>query len=120
MELDPATVAVLLTAAGAPIASAAVWAVIDFLRAIPGVDGLITGRERLWAFGLSVAIVIGAIAVGLSEVPPRYEVNPLFVLGALLAIFNIARLAMAVHDDVRRYPNSLTGTKVPPPNVGGN
>lgn len=111
MELDPAAVAALLTAAGAPVAAGVIWAVIDFLKSIPGIGGVINGRERLAAFVGAIVVVVAALAVGFSEQPPRYAaVDLIFILGALLAIFNIGRLAMAMHDDVNRYPNSLTGT----------
>lgn len=115
MELDPAAIAVLLTAAGAPVAAGVVWAVIDFLKSLPGLGAVIAGRERLAAFVGSIVIVLTALAVGFSEQPPRYATpDLLFVLGALLAVYNIGRLAMAMHDDVNRYPNSLTGTQERP------
>lgn len=112
MDLSPALFAALLTAAGAPIGSAIIWAAIDFLKASP-MRALVEGREKLAAFVGAAIIVVLATVVGFSEVPPRYApvgVLDWILLGlaALLAFYNIGRLAMAVHDDVNRYPNSLT------------
>lgn len=111
--LTPALFAAVLTAAGAPIVSAAIWAVIDFLKSSP-LKGLVTGHEKAAAFfGAAIAVVL-AILIGVAETPPRYDVtSPLAILmlafAGVLAFYNIGRLAMAVHDDVNRYPNSLRG-----------
>ena len=43
--IDNATVAVLLTAAGAPIAAAVIFAIVDFLKASP-VKRFVDGREK--------------------------------------------------------------------------
>lgn len=107
MHIDAATVAVLLTAAGAPIASAIIWAAIDFIKSSP-LTGLVEGREKLAAFIGSAIVVAFAYFVGLTAVPPTEELSLLGIVGALLAFYNIGRLAMAVHDDVNRKPNSLT------------
>jgi len=112
MELTPAAFAVLLTAAGAPIASGAIWAVIDFLKASP-LKSVVEGREKLAAFLGSALVVVLAYIVGFAEVPPRYQPADvgawiMLVVAGLLAFYNIGRLAMAVHDDVNREPNSLT------------
>ena len=108
--IDPAFIATLLTAAGAPLAAAAVWAIIDLVKSL----GLpIGGHERLAAFVLAYAIVTVAIAVGIGERPPRYEVDTLFLIGGLLSGYSIFRLSLATHDDVARYPNSLTGSTLP-------
>ena len=107
--VDPALIATLLTAAGAPLAAAAVWAIIDFVK-IFGVP--IAGHERLAAFVLSYAIVVVAVLVGIGERPPRYELDTLFLIGGLLSGYSIFRLALATHDDVARMPNSLTGSSL--------
>ena len=107
MNIDAATIAILLTAAGAPIASTVIWAVIDFIKTSP-LASLVTGREKLAAFIGAVVIVLFAFAVGVTSVPPTQTVSLLGVLVVPLAIYNIGRLAMAVHDDVNRKPNSLT------------
>jgi hypothetical protein len=105
--IDNATIAVLLTAAGAPIGSAVVWAVVDFIKSSP-FSGLVAGREKAAAFVGAAVIVLFAYFVGLTSVPPTQVVSPLAIAGVLLAFYNIGRLAMAVHDDVNRKPNSLT------------
>jgi hypothetical protein len=110
--MDPAVFAVLLTAAGAPIGSALIWAAIDFIKSSPA-KALVAGHEKLAAFIGSALIVVVAYVVGFVEEPPRYSaaapLDLILIVGAgLLAFYNIGRLAMAVHDDVNRYPNSLT------------
>ena len=105
--IDPALIATLLTAAGAPLAAAAVWAIIDLAKSF-GVP--IRGHERLAAFVLAYAIVTVAIVVGIGERPPRYELDALFLLGGALSGYSIFRLALATHDDLNRMPNSLTGS----------
>ena len=107
--IDPALIATLLTAAGAPLAAAAVWAIIDLLKSL-GVP--IAGHERAAAFALAYAIVVVAIVVGIGERPPRYEVDTLFLIGGLLSGYSIFRLALATHDDANRMPNSLTGSSI--------
>ena len=107
--IDPALVATLLTAAGAPLAAAAVWAIIDFVKSL-GVP--IGGHERLAAFVLAYAIVVVAVLVGIGERPPRYELDVLFLIGGALSGYSIFRLSLATHDDVNRFPNSLTGSSI--------
>lgn len=107
--IDPALVATLLTAAGAPLAAAAVWAIIDLLKSL-GVP--IGGHERLAAFVLAYAIVVVAVLVGIGERPPRYELDVLFLIGGALSGYSIFRLSLATHDDVNRFPNSLTGSSI--------
>jgi hypothetical protein len=103
MDITPAAFAVLLTASGAPIGAAIIQQAISFLR-----DGLnlrvVAGREKLAAFLSAVIIVIIAVAVGLSEMPPRYEAATtidaiMLGIGMILAIYNIGRMAMAIYDD---------------------
>ena len=107
--IDPALVATLLTAAGAPLAAAAVWAIIDLLKSL-GVP--IGGHERLAAFVLAYAIVVVAVLVGIGERPPRYELDVLFLIGGALSGYSIFRLALTVHDDANHMPNSLTGSSI--------
>lgn len=103
MEISPASFAVLLTASGAAIGAAIIQQVISFLRdqlSLP----FIAGREKLAAFVSAIVIVLMAAAVGLSEVPPRYETTTaldimLLAVGLVLATYNIGRLAMAIYDD---------------------
>lgn len=111
--LSPALFAALLTAAGAPIASTIIWAVLDLLKQLEPVRLLLSGREKTAAFLGAILVVVVCVGVGLLEEPPRYAHGTalqwvMLIGGALLAIYNIGRLAMAVHDDVNRYPGSLT------------
>ena len=97
-------------AAGAPLAAAAVWAIIDLVKSL---GAPIAGHERLAAFALSYAIVAVAVFVGIGERPPRYTLDALFLIGGLLSGYSIFRLALATHDDLSRMPNSLTGQVIP-------
>lgn len=112
MDVNAGTFAILLTAAGAPIAAAAIWAGIDFIKGTP-IKALVDGRERLAAFVGSALLVVLAYFVGITAVPPTSTFDVFGVIGAVLAWYGIARLAMATHDDVNRYANSLTGPSVP-------
>lgn len=122
MEITPATFAMLLTASGAAIGAAIIQQVIDFLKSM----GLtfVSGREKLIAFISAVAIVGVAAFVGLSEVPPRYSTENtvdivIFFAGMLLAVYNIGRLAMAIHDDkTNRDTNSVRNVAGWKPNTG--
>lgn len=112
--MTPEMIAILLTAAGAPIASAAIWAVIDMVKSLTHV---LDGHERLAAFVGSIVVVVTALVVGIAEVPPRYATGTvldvlMLVIGACTAVYGIARLAMAIHDDVNRKANSITGPSV--------
>jgi hypothetical protein len=102
MDITPATFAVLLTASGAAIGAAIIQQAISFIKGA-GVS-FIVGREKLAAFIGSIVIVIIAASIGLSETPPRYDTTTvtdiiIFGVGLLLAIYNIGRLSMAIHDD---------------------
>jgi hypothetical protein len=105
--------ALVLTSAGATVAAGVVTKIIDALKRVaPGLFPEGAGREKLYAFVVATVLVLAALAVGLLEVPPRYVVtSPLTVLalvvGAVLAIYNIGRLSMGVHDDLARKPGSL-------------
>jgi len=103
MDISPASIAVLLTATGAPVAAAVIQQVISLLRDQLGLT-FIAGREKLGAFVAAIGIVAAAAYVGLNETPPRYNVTDnaegfLFILGLALAVYNIGRLAMAIYDD---------------------
>lgn len=103
MGISPATFAVLLTAGGAPIAAAIIQQVIDFAKNGLGIS-FVYNREKLISFICAIGIVVIAAIVGLSEVPPRYNTGTtldiiLFVVGLALAVYNIGRLSMAIHDD---------------------
>lgn len=106
MEITPATFAALLTASGAPIAAAVIQGIITFLKSV-GLT-LLTGREKLTAFALSILTVVTAVFVGINETPPRYSLENLpndfvFLIAlSLLAVYNIGRLSMAIYDDVSK------------------
>lgn len=106
--IDNATIAVLLTAAGAPVGAAVVSGIIEFIKSVPQLKALVDGREKLVAFLLSLVIVLFAFVVGLTSVPPTQTLSLLAIPAVLSAWYAIGRLAMAVHDDVNRKPNSLT------------
>jgi hypothetical protein len=103
MDISPASIAVLLTAGGAPIAAAIIQQIISFMRDQLSI-GFVAGREKLTAFAAAIVIVAAAAFVGLNETPPRYDVGGnldgfLFIIGLALAVYNIGRLAMAIYDD---------------------
>ena len=103
MDISPASIAVLLTASGAPIAAAIIQQIISFMRDQLGVS-FVNGREKLTAFAAAIVIVLAAAYVGLNETPPRYEVGGnlngfISSIGLALAVYNIGRLAMAIYDD---------------------
>jgi hypothetical protein len=111
LNIDPAVFALFLTATGAPIASTIIWAIIDFLKSSP-LEKIVAGREKLAAFLGSIIVVVTSLGVGLLENPPRYahatglDILTLLI-GGLMSIYTIGRLAMAVHDDVNKKPNSV-------------
>lgn len=114
MNISPATFAVLLTAGGAPIAAAIIQQIIDFMKNGLGITAIYQ-REKLISFVAAIALVGIAAIVGLSETPPRYDTSDalnqiLFLTGLVLAIYNIARLAMAIHDDRTKKDDTSTFT----------
>lgn len=108
--ITPDMLAIFLTAAGAVGGAAVVWAIIDFLKKL--VPGVIDGHERVAAFVGSALLIVLSFYSGLIEVPPTQTIDLYSILGLLIAWYGIARLAMATHDDVNAYPNSLTGPSV--------
>lgn len=106
--IDNGTIAVILTAGGAPVGAAVVSGVIEFLKSIPQLKSLVDGREKLVAFLLAGLLVGFAYVVGLTSVPPTQTLSLLAIPAIASAWYAIGRLAMAVHDDVNKFPNSLT------------
>lgn len=105
-----ATLALVLTSAGAVIGAALVSAGVQFLKSIPVVPT--DGRERLWAFVLSGILVWTAYLSVTVFAQPSAALSFLGLIGALFAWYNVARLSMAVYADVTAEPNSLTGRNV--------
>lgn len=105
-----ATLAFVLTSAGALVGAGIVSAIIQFLKGVPGIPT--QGHERRWAFGLSAGLVIVAYASVTVLAQPPAAASFLGLLGALLAWFNVARNSMSLYDDVTRRPGSLTGPRV--------
>lgn len=96
------TLALILTAAGVTPASALVVGIVQLVKTlIPG--GLSAYASRIAAFVLSAALVVFAY-VGTS-----IEITAATVFAAFLAWYSIARMSLAVYDDVTQKPNSLTG-----------
>lgn len=103
MENDASlTLALVLTAAGATASAALVSGLVQMIKQV----GLV-GHERLMAFILSAAIVIIAEASGLADGTLTLSIPNLF--GAFLAWYGIARISMAVYDDIsgNEKPGSL-------------
>lgn len=104
-----ALLALVLTSPGATIAAGIVNRLVEWTKSLKA--AWVAGRERFWAFGYTVALVVTAYVVGLATVPPTQKlpwVDPLaFGIGLPLTVYNIARLAMAVADDIDRTPNSI-------------
>lgn len=108
-ELGPAALVGLATGVGAPLWASVLMVVINTIKAVPQFAGILDGRERLAAFVLSAVVVALAFVAALQAVPPGVEVSVAGILIAVLSWFNVARLSMALHDDVAAKPNSLTG-----------
>lgn len=109
--VTPESLAIFLTAAGAVAGAAVVWAVIDAIKSVA--PKLISGHERVAAFIGSAVLIALSFYSGLISAPPTQTIDLYSILGVLIAWFGIARLAMAVHDDVNKYPNSITGPSLP-------
>jgi hypothetical protein len=99
--VEELTLELVLTAGGAVASSALITGLIQLVKQLPGVgSALDNGNEKLAAFGLSAALVVFAsVATGfVSDLASGFL--------AFLAWYAIARLSMAVYDDVTRAPNS--------------
>jgi hypothetical protein len=105
--------ALILTTPGATVAAGVVTKIIDLAKSFaPRLFPEGAGREKLASFLIAGLLVAIALAIGLLEIPPRYNVTaPLpiiaIVVGATLATYNIGRGAMSVHDDLAKKPGSL-------------
>lgn len=104
-----AVLALVLTSPGATVAAGIVNRLVEWTKSFR--QAWVSGRERFWAVGYTVALVATAYAVGLATIPPTQKlpwVDPLaFAIGLPLTVYNIARLAMSMADDLDRTPNSI-------------
>jgi uncharacterized membrane protein len=101
------TLALVLTAGGAVLASGLVTGIVQILKQL---GTFLDGKERLAAFILSAVLVVIAFASGVSDGTLTIQIPTLFA--AFLAWYGIARLSMAVYADVTKEPNSLTGNSI--------
>lgn len=104
-----AVLALVLTSPGATVAAGIVNRLVEWTKSLN--TAWASGRERFWAIGYTVLLVAIAYVVGLGTIPPTQKppwVDPLaFLIGLPLTIYNIARLAMSMADDLDRTPNSI-------------
>lgn len=98
------TLALILTAGGAVVASALVTGLVQLLKQL---GSLLNGRERLAAFILSAILVVIAFVSGVNDGTLTLSLPTGFA--AFLAWYGIARLSMAVYADATGEPNSLRG-----------
>jgi len=101
------TLALVLTAGGAVIASGLITGLVQLVKQLGSV---IDGRERIVAFVLSAVLVVIAYAAGVGD--GTLSVNAASLFAAFLAWYGIARLSMANYADVTKEPNSLTGSSL--------
>lgn len=106
------TLAIILTAGGATAAAALVKGLISMFKYLPAVGPAITTHalEPVLAFILSAVLVVVSAASALAADPTVASWE--FYFGAFLAWYGIARLSMAIHDDLAQNPNSLTGVRL--------
>lgn len=109
MEL---TLAMILTAGGAVAAAGLIKGLISIIKTLPSVgDAMQKAKaEPLVAFILSALLVVVADMNAISEDPGLNNLP--FHFTAFIAWYGIARLSMAIHDDLAGNANSLTGTRV--------
>ena len=101
------TLALVLTAGGAVLASGLVTGIVQILKQL---GTFLDGKGRLTAFILSAVLVVVAFVSGVNEGTLTVSMPTLFA--AFLAWYGIARLSMAVYADVTKEPNSLTGNTI--------
>jgi hypothetical protein len=108
-QITAAAIIGLATGVGAPIWSSAIVGIIQTVKAVPQFARLVEGREKLAAFVLSGVAVTLSVVAALQAVPPAVVLSIPAGVVAVMSWFTLARLAMALHDDFSRKPNSLTG-----------
>lgn len=102
-DVDPntLTLAMVLTAGGAPVVATLITGLVQLAKTLFGERWPGAGASRGLAFALSLVFVVWAYA----GVPVPVTAVSLFA--GLLAWYGIARLAMAVYDDLTARPGSL-------------
>ena len=98
------TLALVLTAGGAVVASALITGIVQLLKQL---GNLLDGKERITAFLLSAILVIVAFAAGVQD--KSLTISAQAVFAAFLAWYGIARLSMAVYADATGEANGLRG-----------
>ena len=98
------TLALVLTAGGAVVASALITGLVQLLKQL---GNFLDGRERMTAFFLSALLVIIAFSAGVQDKSLTISAQAIFA--AFLAWYGIARLSMAVYADATKEVNSLRG-----------
>ena len=101
------TLALVLTAGGAVIASGLITGLVQLVKQLGSV---INGKERIVAFTLSAVLVVIAYAAGVGE--GSLTVNAASLFAAFMAFHGIARLSMANYADLSGEANGLRGAKV--------
>jgi hypothetical protein len=106
------TLAMILTAGGAVAAAGFIKGLISMMKTLPAIGDMMQAAkaEPLAAFILSGVLVILADINAVLEDPTLNNVP--FHFAAFVAWYGIARLSMAIHDDLAGNANSLTGTRV--------
>ena len=98
------TLALALTAGGAVAFAALITGVVEILKGrVPGVRG----NEQTAALILAAVVVLLAMVSAIQSAVLTLGIESGFA--AFLAWYGITRLAMGIHDDITRSPNSLTG-----------
>jgi len=98
------TLALVLTAGGAVVASALITGIVQLLKQL---GNFLDGKERLTAFFLSAVLVIVAFGAGVQDT--SLTISPQAIFAAFLAWYGIARLSMAVYADASGEANGLRG-----------
>lgn len=98
------TLALILTAGGAVVASALITGIVQLLKQL---GSFLDGKERITAFFLSAVLIVIAFGAGVQD--KSLTINAQGVFAAFLAWYGIARLSMAVYADASGEPNGLRG-----------
>jgi hypothetical protein len=96
---DAGIITTVLTAGGAPIWAGIIQGIIQVLKAVPQFKGVLDGREKLACFLLAILTVVLGFMAALQSEPPSASLDIIGIVGAVLAVFTLARLAMAFWDD---------------------
>ena len=107
MTGDEITLAVILTAGGATATAGLITGLVQLAKTLFGSHWPGAGASRLAAFVLSGVFVAWAY-IGIPV-----ELTAATAFAGLLAFYGIARLAMAVYDDVAARPGGLREVDTP-------